>query len=199
LNEVQFFDRHFGQRPRWYPRFSIAGLRSNEASVRVHERDTIVSYALTGDSQPYTPIHGVGDGVKSDFVDPQIAAIAAERLGGGLTGSQLESGGIGFIAHNANEVEMTYSGGSSPLAASRRLGAYVAELVVERRATRRKPLVAAAQRLRARGLAAAAQRLQTAADGLDRQIHHSDPLRHHRVVQSLSVRRWSTTITAGHS
>jgi hypothetical protein len=157
---------------------SSHGLVEHKASVRVHEQDTAVSYqlsgALAGAAQPYTPIRGVNDLTKSDFVDPQVADAAAKKLGD-ISGSQL-IGGLGFTALTGTEVELTYSGGSSPIEAAHRLSAYVSALVANRRATQRKPLVAAAQRARAHPSdtsTLAAQQLQTAADGLDQQIYQS--------------------------
>ena len=152
-----------------------SGLVEHKASVRVHEQDTAVAYAVggptAGDPQPFTQVRSVNDLTKNDFVDPQVATIAAEKLG--MKGTQLE-GGLGFAPLTGTEVELTYAGGSSPIEAAHRLSAYVSALVADRRATQRKPLIAAAQRVRShnQGTASlAAERLQTAADGLDQQIY----------------------------
>jgi hypothetical protein len=153
--------------------FSLAGnrLTSATAKVRVHEVDTSVAYLSSGDPQPYTGSRSVNEVTRSDFVDPQVAAKAAAKLGGGVTGQDIMNG-LGFTPLNGTDVEFSYSGGSTAAIAAERLGAYVDSLVSERRASQRGPLIAAAQKLRANGgSSSAAQRLQAAADSLDQQIY----------------------------
>jgi hypothetical protein len=147
------------------------GLTSATAKVRVHEVDTSVAYLSSGEPQPYTGSRSVNELTKSDFVDPQIAAKAAAKLGGAVTGQDLVNG-LGFTPLNGTDVEFSYSGGSTSAIAAQRLGAYVDSLVSERRAAQRGPLIAAAQKLRTSGgSSSAAQRLQAAADSLDQQIY----------------------------
>ena len=119
-------------------------LSSATASARVHEQDTSVAFSpQSGLPQPSTESRSVNELTRGDFVDPQIAAAAAAKLGGGMTGSGL-SGALGFTPLNGTDVELTYSGGGSTAEAGRRLKAYVNELISTRIATQR-------QQLRARG------------------------------------------------
>ena len=117
-------------------------LSSATASARVHEQDTSVAFSpQSGLPQPSTESRSVNELTRGDFVDPQIAAAAAAKLGGGMTGSGL-SGALGFTPLNGTDVELTYSGGGSTAEAGRRLKAYVNELISTRIATQRQQLAA---------------------------------------------------------
>ncbi len=143
------------------------------ASARVHEQDTSVAFSpQSGLPQPSTESRSVNELTRGDFVDPQIAAAAAAKLGGGMTGSGL-SGALGFTPLNGTDVELTYSGGGSTAEAGRRLKAYVDKLISTRIATQRQQLQRAAAKLNGQGgppVAAAETRLLAAANGLDQQI-----------------------------
>ena len=148
-------------------------LSTATASARVHEQDTSVAFsAQSGLPQASTDSRSVNELTRGDFVDPQVAAAAAAKLGGGLTGSGL-SGALGFTPLNGTDVELTYSGGGSTAEAGRRLKAYVDTLISTRIATQRQQLQRAAAKLNGQGgppVAAAITRLQAAANGLDQQI-----------------------------
>ena len=148
-------------------------LSSATASARVHEQDTSVAFSpQSGLPQPSTESRSVNELTRNDFVDPQIAAAAAAKLGGGMTGSGL-SGALGFTPLNGTDVELTYSGGGSTAEAGRRLKAYVDELISTRITTQRHQLERAAAKLNGQGgppVTAAETRLQVAANGLEQQI-----------------------------
>jgi hypothetical protein len=148
-------------------------LSSATASARVHEQDTSVAFsAQTGLPQASTESRSVNELTRGDFIDPQVAATAAAKLGGGMTGPRL-SGALGFTPLNGTDVELSYSGGGSTAEAGRKLKAYVDELISTRIATQRRQLQRAVANLNGQGgppVTAAATRLQAAADGLDQQV-----------------------------
>jgi hypothetical protein len=126
-------------------------LSSATASARVHEQDTSVAFSpQSGLPQPSTESRSVNELTRGDFVDPQIAAAAAAKLGDGMTGSGL-SGALGFTPLNGTDVELTYSGGGSTAEAGRRLKAYVHELISTRIATQQQQLQRAAGKLSGQG------------------------------------------------
>jgi hypothetical protein len=144
-------------------------LSGAKATARIHEQDTTVAFSYKGDPQPQSANQTANDLTSADFVDPQIAQTAAKRLGGGITGSQLVSG-LGFTALTGTDVQLTYSGGPSPIA-QQRLAVYVASLIAARRSSQEKVLRGEAADLRAQGTSAeVVNRLTVAADSVKNQI-----------------------------
>jgi hypothetical protein len=139
------------------------------ASARIHKQDTTVSFSYKGDPQPETSSQSAKDLIRSDFIDPQVAETAAEKLGG-VTGGQLMAG-LGFTPLTGTDVQLRYSGSSRPVA-ERRLEAYVETLVASRRAEQTRVLQAAAEALSKRGgTTDSVRRLETAAASVEQQIY----------------------------
>ena len=142
-----------------------------KATDRVHVQDVSISYQFQGQPQPYTPVRSINDLTENDFVDLQTAAVAAKALGDGTTGQQIVDG-LGFAALSGSDVQLSYSDSGSQAHVQRVLDAYVRTLVRERIATERQALTRAAANLRANGGdQTAVARLQSAAAGLNQQIH----------------------------
>jgi hypothetical protein len=142
-----------------------------KATQRVHVQDVSISYQFQGQPQPYTPVRTINDLSSSDFIDPQTAAAAAKTLGDGTTGQQITDG-LGFAALSGSDIQLSYSDAGSEAHVQRVLNGYVRTLVRERIATERQALIRAAANLRANGGdQTAVARLQTAAAGLNQQIH----------------------------
>jgi hypothetical protein len=145
-------------------------LSGAKATARIHEQDTTLAFSYKGDPQPQSANQTANDLTSADFVDPQIAQTAANKLGGGITGSQLVSG-LGFTALTGTDVQLTYSGGPSKIA-QQRLTAYVTSLIAARRSSQEKVLRGEAAALRAKSTPAdVVNRLTVAADSVKNQIH----------------------------
>jgi hypothetical protein len=145
-------------------------LSGAKATARIHEQDTTLAFSYKGDPQPQSANQTANDLTSADFVDPQIAQTAANKLGGGITGSQLVSG-LGFTALTGTDVQLTYSGGPSKIA-QQRLTAYVTSLIAARRSSQEKVLRGEAAALRANGTPRdVVNRLTVAADSVKNQIH----------------------------
>jgi hypothetical protein len=145
-------------------------LSGAKATARIHEQDTTLAFSYKGDPQPQSANPTANDLTSADFVDPQIAQTAANKLGGGITGSQLVSG-LGFTALTGTDVQLTYSGGPSKIA-QQRLTAYVTSLIAARRSSQEKVLRGEAADLRANGTPRdVVNRLTVAADSVKNQIH----------------------------
>lgn len=145
-------------------------LSGAKATARIHEQDTTLAFSYKGDPQPQSANQTANDLTSADFVDPQIAQTAANKLGGGITGSQLVSG-LGFTALTGTDVQLTYSGGPSKIA-QQRLTAYVTSLIAARRSSQEKVLRGEAADLRANGTPRdVVNRLTVAADSVKNQIH----------------------------
>jgi hypothetical protein len=145
-------------------------LSGAKATARIHEQDTTLAFSYKGDPQPQSANQTANDLTSADFVDPQIAQTAANKLGGGITGSQLVSG-LGFTALTGTDVQLTYSGGPSQIA-QQRLAAYVTSLIAARRSSQEKVLRGEAADLKAKNTPAdVVNRLTVAADSVKNQIH----------------------------
>ena len=145
-------------------------LSGAKATARIHEQDTTVEFSYKGDPQPESATRTANDLSSADFVDPQIAQTAANKLGGGITGPQLVLG-LGFTALTGTDVQLTYSGGP-PQIAQQRLAAYVTALIAAPRSSQEKVLRREAADLRAQGTATpdVVNRLTVAADSVKNQI-----------------------------
>ena len=145
-------------------------LSGAKATARIHEQDTTVGFSYKGDPQPESATRTANDLSSADFVDPQIAQTAANKLGGGITGPQLVSG-LGFTALTGTDVQLTYSGGP-PQIAQQRLAAYVTALIAARRSSQEKVLRREAADLRVQATATpdVVNRLTVAADSVKNQI-----------------------------
>jgi hypothetical protein len=145
-------------------------LSGAKATARIHEQDTTLAFSYKGDPQPQSANQTANDLTSADFIDPQIAQTAANKLGGGITGSQLVSG-LGFTALTGTDVQLTYSGGPSQIA-QQRLAAYVTSLIAARRSSQEKVLRGEAADLKAKNTPAdVVNRLTVAADSVKNQIH----------------------------
>jgi hypothetical protein len=145
-------------------------LSGAKATARIHEQDTTLGFSYKGDPQPESANTSANDLTSADFVDPQIAQTAADKLGGGITGSQLVSG-LGFTALTGTDVQLTYSGGPAQIAQAR-LAAYVSTLIAARRSSQETVLRGEAGYLKAQGTPAdVVGRLTVAAQSVKNQIH----------------------------
>lgn len=136
-----------------------------KAAARVHVQDTIVSFQFSGQPQPYTPTRNVNELTRADFIDPQVAAAAAKKLSG-VTGQQLIAH-LGFTPLTGTEAALTYDGSTSQEVSQRRLQAYIAEFVAERRGQQKQALARAATAVAG---TPAEQKLTSAANAVDGQI-----------------------------